>query len=91
MKTEEILAKHVQAINDLQERVQTLEFILAQTLAITLQHSESPDTVMADMKRYFATKMNGLGISITNPSTSYDSAQRIYTSAYEGFLPGADN
>ncbi len=72
-------------IEQLEDRIKTLEYILAQTLSLTLRADPTPDQTLADMKHHFAKKMVPLDVSVASPTAGYESAQRIYTSARKSF------
>lgn len=72
-------------IEQLEDRIKTLEYILAQTLTLALRADETPEQTLADMKHHFAKKIVPLDVSAASPTAGYESAQRIYTSARESF------
>lgn len=72
-------------IEQLEDRIKTLEYIAAQTLALALRSQSNPDAVLADLKHLFAKKMVKGDVSVESPTAGYESAQRIYTSARESF------
>jgi hypothetical protein len=67
-------------IEDMQHRINTLEYLLAQTLTIALRNSDDPDGLINDMQIRYAEKMASIGITADSGNKGFDAAERIITS-----------
>ena len=63
---------------DLQNTVSSLEYMLAQTMTIALQHSEDPAETLVDLQAYFFGKMAHLGFGPGHPS--FEAGDRVFSS-----------
>jgi hypothetical protein len=81
MKIEEILLKQKTVIAEQNERLSTLEYILAQTLALTLQSKPDKESILIDMQTFYAEKMLAKGITADSGNKGFETAVRIFTSA----------
>jgi hypothetical protein len=66
-------------ITQLNDRVSTLEYILAQTLSIALQENPDKVSILRDMQTFYAEKMLQNGVSADSGNKGFETAERIFT------------